>query len=82
VNVLSFVVGQGLKLAVIGSAIGLVGALTTTRLVLRLLYGISPIDPVTFAGVSVLLAVVAVLASWLPARRAAKVDPMEALRHE
>ena len=82
VNVLSFVVGQGLKLAVIGSAIGLVGALTTTRLVLRLLYGISPIDPVTFAGVSVLLAVVAMLASWLPARRAAKVDPMEALRHE
>jgi len=82
VNVLSFVVGQGLKLAVIGSAIGLVGALTTMRLVLRLLYGISPIDPVTFAGVSVLLAVVAMLASWLPARRAAKVDPMEALRHE
>jgi len=82
VNVLSFVVVQGLKLAVIGSAIGLVGALTTTRLVLRLLYGISPIDPVTFAGVSVLLAVVAMLASWLPARRAAKVDPMEALRHE
>ena len=82
VNVLSFVVGQGLKLAVIGSAIGLVGALTTTRLVLRLLYGISPIDPVTFAGVSVLLAVVAMLASWLPARRAAKVDPMEALRYE
>src|SRR6058998_1520207 len=81
VNVLSFVVGQGLKLAVIGSAIGLVGALTTTRLVLRLLYGISPIDPVTFAGVSVLLAVVAMLASWLPARGAAKVDPMEALRY-
>src|SRR5205814_6300897 len=82
VNVLSFVVGQGLKLAVIGSAIGLVGALTTTRLVLRLLYGISPIDPVTFAGVSVLLAVVAMLASWLPARRAARVDPTEALRYE
>ena len=82
VNVLSLVVGQGLKLAVIGSTIGLVGALTTTRLVLRLLYGIGPIDPVTFAGVSVLLAVVAMLASWLPARRAAKVDPMEALRHE
>ena len=82
VSVLSLVVGQGLKLAVIGSAIGLVGALSTTRLVLRLLYGISPIDPVTFAGVSVLLAVVAMLASWLPARRAAKVDPMEALRYE
>ena len=82
VNVLSLVVGQGLKLAAIGSAVGLVGALAVTRLVSRLLYGISPIDPVTFAGVPVLLAVVAMLASWLPARRAAKVDPMEALRYE
>ena len=82
VNVLSLVVGQGLKLAVTGSAVGLVGALAVTRLVSRLLYGINPIDPVTFAGVSMLLAVVAMLASWLPARRAAKVDPMEALRYE
>jgi predicted permease len=82
VDVLSLVVGKGLKLAVIGSGIGLVGALAVTRLVSRLLYGVSPTDPVTFAGVSLLLIGVAILASWMPARRAAKVDPMEALRCE
>jgi ABC-type antimicrobial peptide transport system permease subunit len=82
VNVLSLVVGKGLKLAMIGSAIGLVCALAVTRLVSRLLYGVSPMDPVTFVGVALLLVIVAMLASWLPARRAAKVDPMEALRNE
>ena len=81
-DVFSLVVGKGLKLAVIGSAIGLLGALAVTRLVSRLLYGVSPIDPVTFASVSLLLVAVAMLASWIPARRAAKVDPMEALRYE
>jgi predicted permease len=81
-DVLSLVVGKGLKLAVIGSAIGLVCALATTRLVSRLLYGVSPVDPVTFASMPLLLVVVAMLASWIPARRAAKVDPMEALRYE
>jgi len=79
-DVLSLVVGKGLKLAVIGSAIGLLGALAVTRLVSRLLYGVSPIDPVTFASMSLLLVAVAMLASWIPARRAARVDPMEALR--
>jgi predicted permease len=81
-NVLSLVIGKGLKLAVVGSGIGLLGALAITRLVARLLYGVSPTDPVTFVGVAVLLVSVAALASWLPARRAAKIDPMEALRHE
>jgi len=81
-DVLSLVVGKGLKLAVIGSAIGLVCALAITRLVSRLLYGVSPLDPVTFASMPLLLVVVAMLASWIPARRAARVDPMEALRYE
>ena len=81
-DVFSLVVGKGLKLAVIGSAIGLLGALTVTRLVSRLLYGVSPIDPVTFASMSLLLVALAMLASWIPARRAAKVDPMVALRYE
>jgi len=82
VNVFSLVVVKGLKLAAIGSAIGLVCALAVTRLVSRLLYGVSPIDPVTFASVSFLLVAVAMLASWMPARRATKIDPMEALRYE
>ena len=65
-DVFSLVVGKGLKLAVIGSAIGLLGALTVTRLVSRLLYGVSPIDPVTFASMSLLLVALAMLASWIP----------------
>ena len=81
-DVLSLVVGQGLKLALIGSVAGLAGALAATRLVSNLLYGVTPTDAVTFTGVALLLVVVAVLASWVPARRAAKVDPMEALRCE
>jgi predicted permease len=81
-DVLSLVVGKGLKLALIGSLVGLASALAATRLVSSLLYGVTPADPVTFAGVALLLVLVAMLASWLPARRAAQVDPMEALRHE
>ncbi|HKS38623.1 MAG TPA: ABC transporter permease [Verrucomicrobiae bacterium] len=81
-DVLSLVIGKGLKLVLIGALIGLAGALATTRLVSNLLHGVTPTDPVTFAGVALLLVVVAMLASWLPARRAAKVDPMEALRYE
>ena len=81
-DVLSLVIGKGLKLVLVGSFIGLVGALAATRLVSNLLYGVTPTDPVTFGGVALLLVVVAVLASWLPARRAAKVDPMVALRAE
>jgi len=76
------VVGKVLKLALVGCAIGLAGALAATRLVASLLYGVTRNDPVTFAGVSLLLVLVAILASWLPARRATKVNPLEALRCE
>jgi predicted permease len=81
-DVLALVIGQGLKLAVLGLALGLVAALAVTRFVESLLYGVTATDPVTFVGVSLLLLLVAVLASWLPARRATKLDPMTVLRHE
>ena len=81
-DVLKLVVGQGMLLTLTGIAIGLLGAFAVTRALSSLLYGIRPIDPVTFAAVSLLLAIVALLASYIPARRATKVDPMVALRYE
>jgi len=76
------VVGQGVRLTLLGLALGLAGALAGTRLIMHHLFGVSPWDPATFAGVVIVLAAVAVVASWLPARRAARVDPMVALRAE
>jgi putative ABC transport system permease protein len=81
-DVLQLVLSQGMKLVVIGLVIGVAGAFSLTHLLTRLLYEIKPNDPLTFVGVSAVLLVVALFASWLPARRAAKVHPMEALRYE
>jgi putative ABC transport system permease protein len=81
-DVLGIVVTQGLKLVVIGVAIGIAGALALTRFLSSLLYGVKPTDPLTVAVVSAILAVVALVASYIPARRAANVDPTVALRYE
>jgi putative ABC transport system permease protein len=81
-QVLRMVVGGGLKLALLGVALGLPGALVLTRALHAALYRVSAADPLTFAAVSVLLLVVAALAAWVPARRAARVDPMVPLRAE
>ena len=81
-NVLSLILGQGLRLAVVGVALGLLAAIAFTRLLQGLLFGISASDPLTFVVIAVLLVGVALLACWIPARRATKVDPLEALRSE
>jgi ABC-type antimicrobial peptide transport system permease subunit len=81
-NILWLVLRHGLKLAGIGVAIGLAGSFALTRFLRGLLFGIDPNDPVTLAAISLLLIAVASLACWLPAHRAARVDPMEALRYE
>ena len=81
-RVLKMVVGSGLALAGIGVALGIVGAAALTRLIASLLYGVSPLDPVTFGGVALLLLGTSALASFLPARRASRVDPVLALRQE
>jgi len=81
-QVLNMVVRGGFQLAAVGVGIGIVAALGSTRYLASLLYGVKPTDPLTFAAVSLLLIAVALLASYLPARQAAKIDPMVALRHE
>jgi hypothetical protein len=81
-DVLWLIVRQGLALTLVGVALGLGGAFALTRVLQNLLYGVSATDPATFAGIALLLICVACLASFIPARRAAKVDPLVALRHE
>ncbi len=81
-DVLKLVVGQGMKLAVLGVAMGLAASVALTRLMEKLLFEVSATDFTTFAVIAGLLTLVALLACWVPARRAAKVDPMIALRHE
>jgi putative ABC transport system permease protein len=81
-DVLGLVVGHGIKLTLVGVAVGIAAAFPLTRFLASLLYGVKPADPLTFFVVSLSLTVVALLASYIPARRAMKVDPMVALRYE
>jgi putative ABC transport system permease protein len=81
-NILALVLRRGVKLVVLGAAIGLACALALTQFMASMLYGIAPRDPVTFASVTLLLAGAAVLACYIPARRATRVDPIIALRYE
>jgi len=81
-DVLRMILGQGLRTTFIGVAIGIAGSLALTRTAASLLFGVTPTDPLTFGAVTLLLVAAALLACYLPARRATKVDPMVALRYE
>ena len=81
-DVTALVVGKGMSLVLTGIAIGLAGAFALTRWMVSMLFDVSATDPLTFVGIALLLALVAFLACWIPARRATKVDPLVALRHE
>jgi putative ABC transport system permease protein len=81
-DVLKLVIGEGLKLVLVGVAIGLIGAFVTTRILSSLLFGTSPTDPAIFTVVALLLTAIALAACYIPARRAMRVDPMVALRHD
>jgi predicted permease len=81
-GVFRLVLGEGMRLAMIGTAVGIVAALAVTQWLEGLLFGVSAHDPLTLAGVAILLSSTVALATWIPARRATRVDPMVALRHE
>jgi predicted permease len=81
-DVLILVMGQGARLALFGVGLGVSAALLLTQLIKRLLFGVAAADPLTYAGIAILLTTVVMLACWIPARRATKVDPLVALRHE
>jgi putative ABC transport system permease protein len=81
-SIFRLVVGQGMTLIVISIGIGLIGAVACTRVMRSLLFGVTPWDPITFVSIAALIAAVAFLACWLPARRAARIDPIQALRTE
>ena len=79
-DVCSLVVGEGLRLAALGAAFGLAGAVVAARLMRGLLFGVDPLDPASLAGSGALLVAVSIVASYLPARRAMRLDPVETLR--
>jgi putative ABC transport system permease protein len=81
-DILRLVIGQGMKLALLGVALGTIAALFATRLMTSLLFNVSASDPLTYGAIAALLVLVTLLACWIPARRATKVDPMIALRCE
>ncbi len=81
-SILGLVVGEGLRLGAAGVVAGLIGAVAITRVMASMLVGVNPTDPITFAAIVVLFALIAVTASWLPARRASRLDPMHAIREE
>jgi len=81
-DVVRLVVGSGVRLAMVGLGVGLVAALLLTRLMIDLLYGVPPVDPLTFLAVSALLGTTALVACYIPARRAMRVNPVDVLRHE
>ncbi len=81
-SILNLVVGEGLRLSAAGVALGIAGALAVTRVMTSMLVGVQPTDPLTIAAIVVLFSIVAVVASLVPARRASRLDPMSAIRHE
>jgi putative ABC transport system permease protein len=81
-DVLRLVIGQGMRLTAAGICVGVLAAFWSTRWLSSLLFGITPLDPVTFFGVLLLLLIVALIACWIPARRAVGIDPVQALREQ